>query len=138
MKTRDAGFSLLELLVVLGVLSLLFGLAYPQALRYLGSARTETARGGVNAIGAALEVYAMDNGAYPSQGEGLAALMRPPVSARGWRGPYLKKSDGLMDPWGRPYWYRVPGRGAPFEVGTLGRDNAPGGAGEDRDVVLEH
>lgn len=132
----EAGFSLLELLVVLGVLALLFALVYPQTLRYLGSARTETAKGQINAIAAALEVYAMDNGAFPTQQQGLLALTQPPPGARAWRGPYLKQNEGLIDPWGRLYLYRIPGRSTPYEIQTLGRDNASGGAGEDQDLAF--
>lgn len=131
---RDAGLTLIELLVVLGILALLATVAAPQVLRYLGKARSETAKVQINAISSALELYALDNGGYPQPQAGLAALMRPPAGAPRWQGPYLKKAEGLVDPWGRPYQYRVPGRAGPFEVFTLGRDNAPGGAGEDLDV----
>lgn len=132
---RDAGFTLLELLVVLGILALLATFAAPQVLRYLGKARTDAARLQINAISSALELYALDNGGFPAQQAGLAALMRPPAGATRWNGPYLKKADGLVDPWGRPYFYRVPGRAQAFDVFTLGRDNAPGGTGEDQDVT---
>jgi general secretion pathway protein G len=131
----DAGFTLLEMLVVLGIMTLLATLAYPQVMRYLGAARTETAKAQMSAISTALELYALDNGGFPAQQAGLAALVQPPAGVKGWRGPYLKKSEGLLDPWGRPYQYRVPGRGVPFEIVTLGRDNAPGGTGEDQDLA---
>src|SRR5690606_11495201 len=112
----------------------LAGLVAPQVLSYLGRARTETAKVQINAISSALEPYARDNGTYPSPETGLGALVQQPDGAKRWNGPYLKKAEGLVDPWGRPYQYRVPGRSAPFEVFTLGRDNAPGGTGEDLDV----
>lgn len=131
---RDAGLTLIELLVVLGILALLASVAAPQVLRYLGKARSETAKVQINAISSALELYALDNGGYPPPQAGLGALMQPPAGALRWQGPYLKKAEGLTDPWGRPYQYRVPGRAGPFEVYTLGRDNAPGGTGEDLDV----
>ena len=132
---RDAGFTLLELLVVLGIIALLATVAAPQVLRYLGTARTETAKAQLSALSTAVELYALDNGGYPPPQVGLASLMQAPTGATRWRGPYLKKAEGLVDPWGRPYQYRVPGRNGPFEVFTLGRDNAPGGAGEDQDVA---
>ncbi len=131
----DAGFTLLELLVVLGILALLATVGYPQVLRYLGVARTETAKAQISAIATSLELYALDNGGFPSQQAGLTALVQPPAGARRWRGPYLKKAEGLIDPWGNPYQFRVPGKNSPFELVTLGRDNAPGGDGEDRDVI---
>lgn len=132
---RDAGFTLLELLVVLGILALLAAIAAPQVLRYLGKARSETAKVQISAISTALELYALDNGGMPPQQLGLAALMQQPQGAPRWRGPYLKKAEGLVDPWGRPYFYRFPGQKGSFDVFTLGRDNAAGGEGEDQDAV---
>jgi general secretion pathway protein G len=131
---RDAGFTLLELLVVLGILALLATFAAPQVLRYLGKARSETARLQINAIASAIELYALDNGGIPPQEPGLSALMQAPTGATRWSGPYLKKADGLIDPWGHPYQYRVPGRSGPFDIISLGRDHAPGGTGEDQDL----
>ena len=130
----QAGFTLIELLIVLGILALLAGIATPQVLRYLGKARTEAAKVQVSAISSALELYALDNGGYPSGQVGLVALIQRPQGASRWNGPYLKKAEGLTDPWGRPYQYRFPGRAGSFEVFSLGRDNAPGGTGEDSDI----
>jgi general secretion pathway protein G len=131
----EDGFTLLELLVVLGILALVAAIGYPQVLRYMGTARTETARAQMSAIATSLELYALDNGRFPSQQSGLGALVQAPAGARAWRGPYLKKAEGLIDPWGNPYQYRVPGRVSPFELATLGRDNVAGGSGEDQDIV---
>jgi general secretion pathway protein G len=131
----EDGFTLLELLVVLGILALLAAIAYPQVLRYLGAARTETAKAQIGALATSLELYALDNGGFPSQQAGLSALIQAPQGAKRWRGPYLKKAEGLLDPWGTPYHYRIPGRSSPFELGTLGRDNAAGGDGEDQDIL---
>jgi general secretion pathway protein G len=131
----DAGFTLLELLVVLGILALLAAIGYPQVLRYLGAARTESAKAQLSALATSLELYALDNGTFPSQQAGLQALVQAPSGAKRWRGPYLKRAEGLVDPWGTPYRYRTPGRNAPFELLTLGRDSSPGGEGEDQDVI---
>lgn len=133
-RTGEEGFTLLELLVVLGIIALLATVAAPQVLQYLGKARTETAKAQIAAISTSLELYALDNGGFPPQQTGLSALIAAPQGAVSWRGPYLKRADGLLDPWGRPYGYRMPGRGGNPDVFTLGRDNAPGGAGEDQDV----
>jgi general secretion pathway protein G len=133
---RDAGFTLIELLIVLGILALLATLATPQVLRYLGKARTETAKVQIDAIASALELYALENGGYPPPQVGLGALVQRPHGATRWSGPYLKKAEGLKDPWGRDYRYRVPGRAGAFDVFTLGRDNAAGGTGEDADVGI--
>jgi len=134
-RPRDQGFTLLELLVVLSIIALLATVAGPQVLRYLGKARTETAKAQISAISTALELYALDNSTFPPQQFGLAALMQPPPGATGWKGPYLKSGTGLVDPWGRPYNYRFPGRGGQPEVFTLGRDNVAGGTGEDQDLT---
>jgi general secretion pathway protein G len=132
---NDAGFTLLELLVALGILVLLAAIVGPQVAGYLGRAKTDTARVQLSSVASALELYALDNGGYPTPQAGLRALIEPPTGASRWRGPYLSKPDGLVDPWGRPYLYRVPGKGRPFEIYTLGRDNAPGGTGEDQDIT---
>ncbi len=131
----QAGFTLIEVLIVLGIVAMLAPFAAPQVMRYMGQARVETARIQLSAITTAMELYALDNGSYPPQQTGLAALVRQPPGAQLWRGPYLKKVEGLVDPWGRPYGYRIPGRQSAFEIFTLGRDNATGGKGEDQDVV---
>lgn len=131
----DAGFTLLELLVVLGIIALLATVAAPQVLQYLGKARTETAKAQISAISTALELYALDNGGFPPQQIGLTGLVSAPPNAPAWKGPYLKRAEGILDPWGRPYVYRMPGRNNQPEVFTLGRDNAPGGTGEDQDIT---
>lgn len=131
----EAGFTLLELLVVLGIIALLATVAAPQVLQYLGKARTETAKAQIAAISTALELYALDNGGFPSAQVGLSALVKAPAGTAAWKGPYLKRAEGLIDPWGHPYQYKFPGRSpSQADVFTLGRDNAPGGTGEDQDV----
>ena len=134
-RDAEAGYTLLELLVVLGILALLATGAAPQVLRYLGKARTETAKAQIASISTALELFALDNGGFPPQQVGLAGLVQAPQGATRWHGPYLKRADGIVDPWGRPYGYRFPGRQGQADVFTLGRDNAAGGTGEDTDVT---
>lgn len=134
-RASQAGFTLIEVLIVLGIMALLATVVTPQVLNYLGRARVETARVQLSAITTAMELYALDNGTYPPPQVGLSALVKAPPGVATWRGPYLKKSEGLVDPWGRPYGYRVPGRQGAYEVFSLGRDNAPGGTGEDQDVT---
>jgi general secretion pathway protein G len=124
---RDAGFTLLELLVVLGIIAMLATVATPQVLRYREQARQNAAQAQIASINTALELYVLDVGSFPPQQAGLAALMQAPANSPSWRGPYLKGNGGLIDPWGRPYNYKFPGsRGGP-DVYTLGRD----GAGKD-------
>lgn len=131
---KDAGLTLVELLVVLAILALVATLAAPQVLRYLGGARTDTARSQIANIVTAVELYQLDTGTYPTTEQGLKALMEAPAGAQRWRGPYLKRENALTDPWGRPYLYKAPGSKADFDISTLGRDGQPGGTGEDQDV----
>lgn len=134
-EARDAGLTLIELLVVLGILSLFAALAAPQVLRYLGSARSETAKTQIGNLVSAVELYYLDVGSYPPQDAGLKALTEAPAQARAWNGPYLKKSGALVDPWGRPYLYRHPSQHGAFEIVSLGRDGQAGGDGEDHDIT---
>ncbi len=132
---RDAGFTLLELLVVLGILALLATFVGPTVLRYMGKARTDTAKTQISAIASAVELYSLDLGKPPTSELGLNALVTAPAGLPNWSGPYLKSASGLIDPWGRPYNYRSPGKNAPYEIFSFGQDNAPNGTGEDQDIV---
>src|SRR6185295_16912508 len=95
---RDAGYTLLELLVVMGILAVLTAIATPQLMGYFGKAKTQSVQLQIENIGTALELYYMENGAYPSPGVGLKALVEAPPEAPRWNGPYLKKAKNLLDP----------------------------------------
>ena len=134
-RGRARGFTLLELLVVIAILGLLYALVGPTVLRSLSGAKSSTAQVQVRNIGAAIELFQLDVGRIPTQEEGLRALTSQPPGAVSWNGPYLARADALNDPWGHPYLYRSPGKdGRPYEVYTLGADNAEGGSGENKDV----
>lgn len=134
-RRREGGFTLLELLVVLAIMGLLAAIAGPQVLKYLGSSRSQTARVQVQNIVASLELFYLDAGRYPTEAEGLKALVEPPPSVAAWNGPYLRKADGLRDPWGAPYGYHNPGKTKPIDVFSLGSDGAEGGTGEAQDIA---
>lgn len=131
----DAGLTLVELLVVLGILALVTSVAAPQVLRYLGTAKTGTARTQLSHLVSAVELYFIDVGAYPPQDIGLKALLEAPAETSRWNGPYLKKEMALIDPWGRPYSYRFPGQRGDMDIFSLGRDGQTGGTGEDADLT---
>ena len=132
---RDDGFTLLELLVVLAIMGLLAAIVAPQVLHYLGSSRSQAAKVQVENIAAALDHFDLDLGRYPTQEEGLEALVHAPAGVANWDGPYLQKSSALIDPWQRKYLYRTPGQhNAEFDVWTYGSDGAAGGVNEARDV----
>lgn len=135
LRNSAMGFTLIELLVVLVILGLLAGLVGPQVMKYLSSANTDTARLQIADLGAALDLYRLEVGRYPTTEEGLQALIEAPPDATRWSGPYLKKSVVPKDPWNNDYQYRSPGDYGPFDLYTLGADNAEGGEGEDQDIV---
>ncbi len=130
-----AGFTLLELLVVLVILGLLAAFAVPQVMNYLGGARSDAANIQISNLSTALDLYRLDVGRYPSTEEGLTSLVTPPSGADRWNGPYVKKQESLIDPWGERYGFRSPGRYGAYDLFSLGADNAEGGDGEDRDLT---
>jgi general secretion pathway protein G len=119
-RTGEAGYTLLELLVVMGILAVLTAIATPQLMGYFGKAKTQSVHLQIENIGTALELYYMENGSYPSAGAGLKALVEATPEAPRWNGPYLKKAKNLLDPWGRPYQYRYPTQSGEYEVYSLG------------------
>jgi general secretion pathway protein G len=130
-----AGFTLIELLVVLVILGLLAAFAAPQVLKYLGRAKTDAARAQVQNIASILDLYRLEVGSYPSEQDGLEALLEQPPDAARWNGPYVKRRDALVDPWGELYEYRFPGEHGAYDLYTLGADRSEGGEGEDEDVT---
>ena len=123
-KRNDAGYTLLELLVVMGILAILTAFATPQLMGYFGKAKTQSVQLQIENINTALELYYMENGSYPSSGVGLKALVDAPSEAPHWNGPYLKKAQNLLDPWGRPFQYSVSN--GEYEVYSLGPDGKTG------------
>ncbi|MCQ8186499.1 type II secretion system major pseudopilin GspG [Parvularcula maris] len=132
---RQGGFTLVELLVVLVILALLASLIAPRVTGYLGKARSGTARTQIEQLSTALELYNVDMGRYPTEQEGLEALVKAPAGgAQGWDGPYLGKAELPLDPWKREYRYRTSSTGIPYDIYTLGSDDAEGGEGDAADV----
>lgn len=134
-RRRQAGFTLIELLVVLIILGLIAAFAAPQVIKYVGGAKSDSAKIQIERLSSVLDLYRLQVGRYPSDDEGLDALMEAPADAPSWDGPYLKKADSLTDPWGRPYLYRFPGEHGEFDLYTLGADDQEGGEGENQDLT---
>jgi len=130
---RHAGFTLLELLVVLVILGLLAGYVAPKYFAQVGKSEVKTARAQIVGLENALDQYRIDVGHYPSTEQGLAALNTKPADEARWDGPYLKKAVP-NDPWGKPYQYRMPGEHSEVDIFSFGRDGQPGGTGEGADV----
>jgi general secretion pathway protein G len=127
------------MLVVLAIIAVLAALVGPEIFRNVGDANAGAARSQIEMLGLALNQYRLDNQAYPSTQQGLAALRTAPTTGdppRGWRGPYLRRALP-SDPWGRPYQYLSPGRANPqgYDLFSLGRDGREGGTDEDADVT---
>lgn len=114
-RQGEAGFTLLEILVVIAILSLLIGLVAPAALRQLGVARDSVAKQSVERLGGILDLYKLDTGSYPSTAQGLQALLQQPAGVPVWNGPYVKGTATPQDPWNRPYIYRSPSARAGHE-----------------------
>lgn len=133
-RSAAGGFTLVELLVVLAILTLLAGLVGPRVLGLFGGAKSKSAAIQIADLEKSLELYKLDVGRFPSNEEGLDALIKRPGNAAGWAGPYLKGSAIPADPWNHPYRYANPGPGGGIEILSLGGDGAPGGEGENADI----
>jgi general secretion pathway protein G len=129
------GFTLIELLVVLVILGLLAALAGPRVMKYLGGAKTDTAKLQIEELAASLDLYRLEVGRYPTTQEGLKALVEAPAGVAGWNGPYLKKKEVPKDPWGVDFHYESPGQHGQFDIYSYGADNQEGGEGENKDLV---
>lgn len=131
---QEAGFTLLELLVVLAILGLLAAIVGPQVIKYLDSSKSKTAQVQAKNVVAALNLFKLDASRYPTEQEGLEALVKAPQNLPSWNGPYLPEQSAIIDPWGRPYLMRIPGEHGEVDVYSHGSDGKAGGTGEARDV----
>jgi general secretion pathway protein G len=133
-RLRDQrGFTLIELMVVIIVLGLLVGLVGPRLFGRVGQSKQAAAKAQIELLGAGLDQYRLDIGSYPNTSQGLDSLQRNP-GVTNWNGPYLKKAVP-KDPWGNPYKYRAPGQHGEYDLWSEGADGAPGGDGENADIV---
>jgi general secretion pathway protein G len=134
-RTRQSGFTLIEMMVVMVIIGLLMALVGPRFIRQEEKAKVKATRAQIELLGTALDTFRLDCGRYPSNQEGLGALRQRPFGLDRWDGPYLKK-DVPKDPWDRPYYYRSPGEaGRPYDLLSYGADGAPGGDSDNRDVT---
>ena len=132
-RAAEAGFTLLELLVVIVIIGLLAGYVAPRYFAQEGKSKIQVTRAQIDAFEKALDQYRLDTGGYPTTEQGLGALNTRPGDAPKWAGPYLRK-DVPLDPWDRPYVYRQPGERGDYDLLSYGKDGQPGGQGEDADI----
>ena len=134
---RTAGFTLLEMLVVLVIIGLIASLVGPRLFSRVDTSKVQVAETQVRMLRGAIETYRLEVGKLPAVNEGLDVLYNPPADERlraRWNGPYLDEPAPL-DPWGNPYQYSIPGADRmPFALYSFGADGVRGGEGNDADV----
>jgi general secretion pathway protein G len=125
--SASPGYTLIEMLVVLTIISLILGLVGPRVLSYLGESRVKTAKLQIESFSSALDLFYVDVGRYPVDSEGLAALAQRPTGVEIWNGPYVKGGRIPLDPWGHPYQYHLANDHIPpYEITSLGPDGHGG------------
>ena len=137
LRTRNdiasAGFTLIELIVVVAIIGLLAGLVLPQFIKQEEKATAKAVKAQIELLGTALDTFRLDVGRYPTTQEGLQALNQRPGGVDRWDGPYLKK-ELPSDPWGKPYIYKSPGDHGPYDIISYGADGVAGGQDNNRDI----
>ena len=134
-RKRQAGVTLIEMLVVLAIIGLFAALVGPRMFRRADEAKVTAAKAQMNSFSTALGAYKLDTSQFPSTAQGLNALRVKPEGLDQWNGPYLPK-DIPPDPWGRPYLYKYPGEhGDEPDIISYGADGQPGGDGINADIL---
>ena len=132
-RCNDKGFTLIEILVVMVIVTLLASLVAPRLFPKLGKGKQSAAKAQIALLEQGLDQFRLDTGKYPTTQEGLNVLVTN-QNIEKWDGPYLKKALP-NDPWGKPYNYQCPGTHGEYDLFSYGRDGNTGGDGEDADVV---
>ncbi len=134
LRSGEAGFTLVEILVVITIIGLIMAIVGPRVLNSLGESKVKAAKIQIESLSSALDLYYLDMSRYPASSDGLAALVQRPGNAQEWNGPYLKGGVVPNDPWGHPYVYRSPVERAPYEIVSYGADGQEGGTGTAADI----
>ena len=133
-RARQAGVTLIEMLVVVVIMGLFVGLVGVTLFRQADKAKITAARSQIDGFMTALGAYKLDTGNFPNTDQGLKALRIQPEGVNQWAGPYLPK-DIPLDPWGNAYLYKYPGdHGDEPDLISLGADGQPGGDGNNADI----
>lgn len=137
LRVKSRGFTLIELMVVVVIIGLLAAVVVPRVVGRGEEAKIAAARLQIKEIEAALDLYRLDNGFYPTTEQGLKALVERPTTEpipRNWReGGYMKKVP--LDPWGNPFVYRCPGDHGEYDLFSMGADGREGGEGSGKDIT---
>lgn len=133
-RYAHAGFTLLELLVVMVIIGLLASYVAPKYFSQVGKSEIRTAQAQIDSFGKAIDQFRLDTGRFPTTEEGLNSLVTKPANDPKWHGPYLAKSIPL-DPWGHSYVYKAPGSHGDYDLLSYGKDGQPGGANENADIT---
>jgi general secretion pathway protein G len=134
-RQGERGFTLVELLVVITIITLIMGIVGPRVLNYLTESKAKAAKIQIESFSSALDLFFLDTGRYPNSSEGLAALVQRPGSINAWNGPYLKGGLVPTDPWGNAYVYRSPGQHGAYDILSYGSDGTEGGTGSGQDIT---
>jgi general secretion pathway protein G len=134
-RAAEAGFTLVEMLVVITIIGLIMALVAPRVLNYLSESKTKAAKIQIESFGNALDLFYLDEGRYPTTSEGLGALVQRPADNPTWNGPYLQTGAVPLDPWGNPYEYRAPGQHGAYDIDSLGSDGHQGGTGSASEIT---
>ena len=134
-RHRQAGFTLVEILVVLAIIGLVMSLVGPRVLNYFSESKVKSAQIQIQAFSGALDLFYLDTGRYPTTSEGLKALVVRPETLPNWNGPYLRTGTVPNDPWGTAYIYHSPSPHGPYDILSLGADRQEGGTGTAADIT---
>ena len=134
-REAEAGFTLVEMLVVITIIGMIMALVGPRVLNYLSESKAKAAKIQIQSFSSALDLFYLDAGRFPTSSEGLGALAHAVSGVTSWNGPYLKGGSVPNDPWGNPYVYKQPGEKDPYEIRSLGSDGQEGGTGTAGDIT---
>ncbi|MDB5438839.1 MAG: gspG [Caulobacteraceae bacterium] len=129
------GYTLTEMLVVIGIIGLIAAVLTPAVMSQMARARAKTAEVQLDTLAASVELFFSDVGRYPTDQEGLGVLVDAPAAAQGWKGPYVKGHRKLNDPWGQPIAYHLLPGSRRYVLTSLGADGVAGGTGVDADII---
>ncbi len=134
--SKQAGFTLMELLVVMAIIALLAALIAPRLFGQVSGSQIKATKAQIELLSRSLDAFRLDNGRYPNQNEGLAALVERPAAAPNWAGPYLSKRQVPKDAWGGDFIYARPASkgGIEYDLYSYGSDAKPGGEGDAADI----